>query len=103
MGGGITWGEVDLDTTVDDLIGGPTLTFTPFAYDGGNAEGTFWTGDGGTTGDDILDSIYNSHGWNGGGASITLDGLDRGRVLPSAIARGGGHARVLQHAEPGGL
>jgi hypothetical protein len=78
VGGGITWGEVDLDTTVDDLIGGPTLTFTPFAYDGGNAEGTFWTGDGGTTGDDILDSIYNSHGWNGGGASITLDGLTAG-------------------------
>ncbi|NCF93903.1 MAG: hypothetical protein GWQ05_23525 [Verrucomicrobiaceae bacterium] len=78
VGGGITWGEVDLDTTVDDLIGGPTLTFTPFAYDGGNAEGTFWTGDGGTTGDDILDSIYNSHGWNGDGASITLDGLTAG-------------------------
>ncbi|MDA7613677.1 hypothetical protein N8586_00950 [Verrucomicrobiales bacterium] len=74
----ITWGEVDLDTTVGDLIGGPSITFTPFAYDGGNAEGTFWTGDGGTTGDDVLDSVYNSHGWNGDGASITLDGLTAG-------------------------
>lgn len=74
----ITWEAPNLDTTVEDLIGGPSLTFTPFAYDGGNAEGTFWTGDGGTTGDDVLDSIYNSHGWNGAGASITLDGLTAG-------------------------
>ena len=74
----ITWGDVDLDTTLGDLIGGSSITFAPFAYDGGNAEGTFWTGDGGTTGDDILDSVYNSHGWNGDGASITLDGLTAG-------------------------
>lgn len=77
--GAITWGDVDLDTQVGDLIGGPSITFAPFAYDGGNAEGTFWTGDGGTTGDDILDSVYNSHGWNGDGASITLDGLTAGQ------------------------
>jgi hypothetical protein len=74
----ITWEAPNLNTTVADLIGGPSLTFTPFEYDGGNAEGTFWTGDGGTTGDDVLDSVYNSHGWNGAGASITLDGLTAG-------------------------
>ena len=76
---GIAWGDVDLDTTVADLIGGPSITFAPFAYDGGNAEGTFWTGDGGTTGDDVLDLVYNSHGWNGAGASIVLDGLTDGQ------------------------
>ncbi|MEM7386806.1 MAG: LamG-like jellyroll fold domain-containing protein, partial [Verrucomicrobiota bacterium] len=75
----ITWSEVDLDTTVDDLIGGSSITFVPFAYDGGNADGTFWTGDGGTTGDDLLDAVYNSHGWNGAGAIITLDGLTAGQ------------------------
>jgi hypothetical protein len=50
----------------------------PFAYDGGNADGTFFTGDGGTTGNDLLDEVYNSHGWNGDGATITLDGLTEG-------------------------
>ncbi len=76
--GFITWEAPDLDTTVGDLIGGPSITFVPFAYDGGNADGTFWTGDGGTTGDEMLDAVYNSHGWNGDGASITLEGLTEG-------------------------
>ncbi len=76
--GGITWEAPDLDTTVGDLIGGPSITFIPFAYDGGNADGTFWTGDGGTTGDEMLDAVYNSHGWNADGASITLEGLTAG-------------------------
>ena len=74
----ITWGAVNTNTTLADLIGGPSITFTPFEYDGGNAEGTFLTGDGGTSGDDVLDSVYNSHGWNADGATITLSGLTAG-------------------------
>ena len=74
----ITWGAVNGDTTAGDLIGGPSILFTPIAYDGGNAEGTFFTGDGGDTGNEDLNFVYNSHGWNGAGASITLDGLVAG-------------------------
>ncbi|MDB4491467.1 LamG domain-containing protein [bacterium] len=78
--GAIAWEAVNTNTTTADLIGGPAVTFTPFEYPGGNGEGTFWTGDGGTTGDDILDSVYNSHGWNADGATITLDGLTAGQA-----------------------
>lgn len=74
----ITWADPNPATTVGDLIGGPSITFVPFAYDGGNAEGTFFTGDGGDTGNAALNSIYDSHGWNGAGATITLDGLTDG-------------------------
>jgi hypothetical protein len=77
-GSTITWADINLNTTASDLIGGSTVTFTPFAYDGGNADGTFWTGDGGTTGNAELDSVYNSHGWNGDSASILLEGLTAG-------------------------
>ena len=38
-----------------------------------------WT-DGGTTGDNLLDSVYNSHGWNGDGATITVEGLTAGQA-----------------------
>lgn len=71
----ITWGAVNGNTSAGDLIGGPSIPFSPIAYDGGNAEGAFFTGDGGDTGNEDLNFVYNSHGWNGAGASITLDGL----------------------------
>ena len=74
----ITWGAVDGDTTVADLIGGTPITFAPFEYPGGNAAGTFFTGDGGDTGNAELNSVYDSHGWNGAGATLTLDGLTAG-------------------------
>ncbi len=76
----ITWQAPNADTTTSDIIGGSAITFAPFAYDGGNAEGTFFTGDGGTSGDEDLDAVYNSHGWNGDGASIVLDGLTAGQA-----------------------
>ena len=75
----IVWSTPNPNTSTADLIGGPEITFSPFMYDGGNADGTFFTGDGGTTGDDNLDAVYNSHGWNGDGATITLDGLTAGQ------------------------
>ena len=74
----VTWSDPNLDTTAADLIGGPSITFVPFAYDGGNADAAFWTGDGGATGNDELDAVYNSHGWNAEGATITLSGLTQG-------------------------
>lgn len=76
--GQIAWETPNPNTTAADLIGGGTVTFSPFEYDGGNAEGTFFTGGGGTTGNPDLDAVYNSHGWNGAGASITLSGLTAG-------------------------
>jgi hypothetical protein len=80
-GASITWSEVDLDTTVADLIGGSSITFTPFVYPVDNSnDGTFWTGAGGTTGDADLDAIYNSHGWAADGTSITLEGLAAGEI-----------------------
>ncbi|MEM7383360.1 MAG: LamG-like jellyroll fold domain-containing protein, partial [Verrucomicrobiota bacterium] len=75
---GISWAAVNSDTTAADLIGGPNITFMPFEYDGGNAEGTFFTGGGGDTGNADLNAVYDSHGWNGAGASIILDGLTEG-------------------------
>ena len=76
-GGAIAWETPNPNTTAADIIGGE-VSFAPFEYDGGNAEGTFFTGDGGTTGNPELDAVYNSHGWNGAGASITLSGLTAG-------------------------
>ena len=74
----ITWGDVNGSTTVADLIGGTPLTFVPFEYPGGNAEGDFFTGGGGDTGNADLNAVYNSHGWNGDGATLTLEGLTVG-------------------------
>lgn len=79
-GAAITWSAVNPATSVGDLLGieGGAITFSPFAYDGGNAAGTFFTGDGGDTGNEDLNTVYNSHGWNGDGASITFEGLTEG-------------------------
>ena len=74
-GAPIAWDEPNQDTTLGDLIGSGDITFEPYAYDGGNAEGTFFTGGGGDTGNADLNVVYDSHGWNGGGAEITLEGL----------------------------
>ncbi len=74
----ITWGDVDADTTVSDLIGNLPITFAPFEYPGGNAAGTFFTGGGGDTGNTELNAVYDSHGWNGAGATLTLEGLTEG-------------------------
>ena len=76
----ITWDAPNANTTVTDLIGGRSITFVPFEYDGGNADNNFLTVEGGTTGDDLLDEVYNSHGWNADGSSITLDGLTEGEA-----------------------
>ncbi len=78
-GGGVSiaWSDVVPVTTEADLIALP-VTFTPYEYPGGNADQTFFTGDGSTTGNAELDAVYNSHGWNGDGATITLDGLTAG-------------------------
>ncbi len=78
--GTITWEDPNPNTTAQDLIGGSTIAFSPFMYDGGNAEGDFFTGGGGTTGNAALDTVYNSHGWNADGASIVITGLNAGNV-----------------------
>ena len=79
LGASIEWADVNPATTAADLIGGSSVTFTPMTIEGnGNAEGTFFTGDGGATGNDDLDAIYNSHSWNAAGFSIVLDGLEAG-------------------------
>ncbi|MFT4639086.1 MAG: hypothetical protein ACI8T1_002410 [Verrucomicrobiales bacterium] len=76
----ITWSDVNPDTKASDLIGGPNITFVPFTYEpaANNADNAFWTGDGGTTGNAELDGVYNSHGWNGDGSAISLEGLTAG-------------------------
>ncbi|MFT5188726.1 MAG: hypothetical protein ACI957_001748, partial [Verrucomicrobiales bacterium] len=75
----IVWSDVNPDTAASDLIGGSSITFTPATIEGiGNAEGTFFTGDGGATGNADLDAVYNSHAYFGAGFSITLDGLTAG-------------------------
>ena len=74
----ITWDAVVSGTTAADLIGGPEIPFVTATYPGGNADGTFFTGDGGDTGNADLNTIYNSHGWNGAGATITTGGLNAG-------------------------
>ncbi len=76
--GAISWSAVDSDTTASDLIGGTVIPFTTAEYPGGNAAGTFFTGNGGDSGNADLNTIYDSHGWNGAGATITLDGLNAG-------------------------
>jgi len=76
----ITWATPLQATTIADLIGGPDISFAgaPFPGDGGNAAGTFFTGDGGDTGNRLLNSLYDSHGWNGAGATVTIEGLTSG-------------------------
>lgn len=74
----ITWGAVDPDTTVTDLIGGMSIDFVTGIYPGGNAQGDFFTAGGGDTGDADLNMVYDGHGWNGAGATITLSGLTAG-------------------------
>lgn len=79
-GAAISWGEVVAAMTFNDLLGSSSgsIAFTGVEYDGGNAAGTFFTGDGGDTGSPSLNEIYDSHGWNGAGATITLEGLTEG-------------------------
>ena len=76
----ITWSAPVQATTVADLVGGPEIDFVgaPFPGGGGNAAGTFFTGDGGNTGSTGLNMVYDSHGWNGAGATVTIDGLTSG-------------------------
>jgi hypothetical protein len=78
----IVWDAVNPDTTATDLIGGSSITFVPKQYPGSNsnAMGTFFTGDGGTTGNAELDTVYDTHGWAPEGTAITLEGLTAGEV-----------------------
>ena len=76
--GPIDWSAVDADTGAGGLIGGPVINFTGIDFPGNTAEGTFFTGDGGDSGNAELNLVYDSHGWFGGSpgsGTITLAGL----------------------------
>ncbi len=77
--GAITWQDVNPNTSAGDLIGGPMVTFTPMEIDGnGNADGDFFTVEGGDSGNAELNEVYNSHSWNAAGFNLTVGGLTAG-------------------------
>ncbi|MEM7312777.1 MAG: PEP-CTERM sorting domain-containing protein [Planctomycetota bacterium] len=79
--GPIDWAAVVPDTGAGDLIGGPVISFVGAPFPQNTAEGTFFTGDGGDTGNTELNLVYDSHGWFGGSpafGTVTLAGLTDG-------------------------
>lgn len=76
----VTWSPaIASGTMVTDLIGGQEIPFTAAEYPGSTSDtGTFFTGDGGDTGNADLNTVLNSHGWNADGATVVVDGLTTG-------------------------
>ncbi|MEN8773669.1 MAG: lamin tail domain-containing protein, partial [Akkermansiaceae bacterium] len=60
-------------------VGGENITFTAGSIAPSNtSSGTFFTGGGGNTGNTNLNTVLNSHSYNGGGWTLQLTGLSSG-------------------------
>ena len=78
----VTWSPaIFAGTTINDILGevGDVIPFTAAEYPGSTSgTGTFFTGDGGDTGSADLNMVLDSHGWNGAGATMLVEGLTAG-------------------------
>ena len=76
----VTWSPaIAAGTTIADIIGGDLIPFTAAEFPGSTSDtGTFFTGDGGDTGNADLNTVLDSHGWNSEGATLLIEGLTAG-------------------------
>ena len=80
--------HIAIDAASSDATVVNGVTFEPANVFGGNAEGNFWTQGGVTTGDAGLDSLLDSHSWQGGlpsEGSFDIVGLTIGQAYTVQI------------------
>jgi hypothetical protein len=60
-------------------VNGITFESNPLTFASATGQGTFFTGDGGATGNSDLDRVLDSHGWSGGATAIPIPSLTVGQ------------------------